>query len=93
MSGFELTVVNLLWSAYEGVSVRIRTKGYHIISKINVTPKGVRLSEKLQHYVMKFDRSNIFDLCYYGQINSLRLKSSVHLYINIFILLAMARIS
>ena len=26
---------------------------------------------------MKFDRSNKFDLCYYGQVNSLRLKSSV----------------
>ena len=33
--------------------------------------------EKLQHSVMKFDRSNKFDLCYYGQVNSLRLKSSV----------------
>ena len=26
---------------------------------------------------MKFDSSDKFDLCYYGQINSLRLKSSV----------------
>ena len=26
---------------------------------------------------MKFDRSNKFDLCYYGKVNSLRLKSSV----------------
>ena len=26
---------------------------------------------------MKFDRSNKFDLCYYGQVNSLRLKYSV----------------
>ena len=26
---------------------------------------------------MKFDSSNKFDLCYYGQVNSLRLKSSV----------------
>ena len=26
---------------------------------------------------MKFDRTNKFDLCYYGQVNSLRLKSSV----------------
>ena len=26
---------------------------------------------------MKFDRSNKFDLCYYGQVNSIRLKSSV----------------
>ena len=26
---------------------------------------------------MKFDRSNKFALCYYGQVNSLRLKSSV----------------
>ena len=25
---------------------------------------------------MKFDHSNKFDLCYYGQVNSLRLKSS-----------------
>ena len=38
-------------------------------SKINVTPKGVRLSDKLQPSVMKFDRSNKFDLCYYGQVN------------------------
>ena len=45
-----------------------------IVSKINVTPKGIRLSEKLQHSVMKFDRSNKFDLCNYGQVNSLRLK-------------------
>ena len=30
---------------------------------------------------MKFDRSNKFDLCYYGQVNSLRLKSSI---VNIF---------
>ena len=28
---------------------------------------------------MKFDRSNKFDFCYYGQVNSLRLKSSVAL--------------
>ena len=27
--------------------------------------------------VMKFDRSNKFDLCYYGQVNLLQLKSSV----------------
>ena len=40
--------------------------GCTITSKINVTPKGVRLSEKLQHSVMKFDRSSKFDLCYYG---------------------------
>ena len=26
---------------------------------------------------MKFDRSNKFDSCYYGQVNSLRLKSSL----------------
>ena len=26
---------------------------------------------------MKFDRSNKFDFCYYGKVNSLRLKSSV----------------
>ena len=25
---------------------------------------------------MKFDRSNKFDFCYYGQVNSLRLRSS-----------------
>ena len=41
--------------------------------------------------VMKFDRSNKFDFCYYGQVNSLRLKSSVaskwaskHLWGNIY---------
>ena len=40
---------------------------------------------------MKFDRSNKFDFCYYGQVNSLRLKSSVaskwaskHLWGNIY---------
>ena len=27
---------------------------------------------------MKFDRSNKFDLCNYGQVNSLRLKSRVY---------------
>ena len=26
---------------------------------------------------MKFDRSNKFDFCYYGQVNSLRLKTRV----------------
>ena len=26
---------------------------------------------------MKFDRSNKFNFCYYGQVNSLRLQSSV----------------
>ena len=26
---------------------------------------------------MKFDRSKKFDFCYYGQVNSLRLKSSI----------------
>ena len=50
---------------------------YTTVSKINVTPKGVRLSEKLQHSVIKFDRSNKFDLCYYEQVNSLLLKSNV----------------
>ena len=34
---------------------RQQNKWYH---------KGVRLSKKLQHSVMKFDRSNKFDLCY-----------------------------
>ena len=50
-----------------------------IANKVNVTPDGGRLAEKLQlqHSAIKFDRSNKFDLCYYGQINSLRLKSSV----------------
>ena len=49
----------------------------NIASKINVTIKGVRVSEKLQYSVMKFVCSNKSDLCYYGQINSLRLKSGV----------------
>ena len=31
---------------------------------------------KLQ-FEIKFDRSKKFDLCYYGQVKSLRLKSSV----------------
>ena len=26
---------------------------------------------------MKYDRNNKFDFCYYGQVNSLRLKSSI----------------
>ena len=45
---------------------------------------------------MKFDRSNKFDLCYYGQVNSVRLKLNVpskwaskHLWGVTFILLAM----
>ena len=29
-----------------------------------------KVSEKLQHSVMKFDRSNKFDFCYYGQVNT-----------------------
>ena len=33
--------------------------------------------KKLEHSIMKFDSSNKFDLCYYGQANSLLLKSSV----------------
>ena len=40
-----------------------------IDSKISVTPKGVRKSE-LQHSVMKFDRNNKFDFCYYEQVYS-----------------------
>ena len=51
-----------------------------IASKIYVTPKGVRLSEKLQHSVMKFDRSNKFDLRYYGQVNSLRVTFEGNIY-------------
>ena len=52
---------------------------YLIASIINSTHKGVRLSEKLQLtavLVMKVDCSNKSDLCYYGQVNSLRLKSN-----------------
>ena len=45
-----------------------------IDSKINDTPKRCEI---LQHSVMNFDRSNKFDLCYNGQVNSLRLKSSL----------------
>ena len=30
---------------------------------------------KLQHSVLKFDRSNKFDLCYFGRVNLLLLKS------------------
>ena len=51
---------------------------YSIASKINVTPKGVILSETLHHSVMKFDPNNKFDLCFYGQVNSPRLRSSVN---------------
>ena len=32
--------------------------------------------EKVSDSVLKFDHSNKFDLFYYGQVNSLRLKSS-----------------
>ena len=49
---------------------------------------------------MKFDRNNKFELCYYGEVNSLRLKSSVvskwaskHIGDNIFFLLSMISIS
>ena len=53
-----------------------------IASKISVTSKGVRLSEKMQLTaalcIIKFDRSNKFDLRYYGQKNSLHLKSSMN---------------
>ena len=38
-----------------------------ISSKINVTPKGDRLSEKLQHSVMKFYRGNKFDYVIMGK--------------------------
>ena len=41
---------------------------------LNVSHK---LLQYLQHSVMKFDRSNKFYFCYYGQVNSLRQKSSV----------------
>ena len=46
---------------------------YHRKQKKNVTPQ-LKESEKLQltatlYFVMKFDRSNKFDLCYYGQGN------------------------
>ena len=54
-----------------------RAPTYAITRKINGTPKDVRLLEKLQYSVMKFDGSNKFDFCYYGQVNSLRLKLSV----------------
>ena len=47
-------------------------------SKINGTPKGARnIAVNCSRSVMKFDRSNKFDFCYYGQVNSLQLKSSV----------------
>ena len=54
--------------------------GWTIPGKINVTPKRCHLFRKtavIQHSVMKFDRSNKFDLFYYGQVNSLWLKLSV----------------
>ena len=38
-----------------------------IASKIIITPKGVRLRKTC---VMKFDRSNKFDFCYYGQVKT-----------------------
>ena len=44
-----------------------------------VSPRGVRLSKNcnLHHSGIKFDRSNKFYLCYYGQVNSL--PASKHL--------------
>ena len=51
-----------------------------IASKINATPKVSHCQyncNELPHSVMKFDRSNKFDLCYYGQVNSLWLKSNI----------------
>ena len=52
-----------------------------IASKISVTPKIVRMSEKRQNFVMKFDRivTNLTYVITYGQVNSLRLKLSVAL--------------
>ena len=47
-------------------------------AKYLLPPKGVRLPEKFQSTAKlcnKFDRSNKISLCYYGQVNSLRLKS------------------
>ena len=35
------------------------------------------VSEKLQHSVMKFDRGNKFDFCYYGQVNTFNLLAMV----------------
>ena len=39
--------------------------------------KVLDCQKKLKHSVIIFDRSNKFDLCYYGQVNSMRLKLSV----------------
>ena len=38
-----------------------------IACKINFTPKGIRLSEKLQHSLMKFDRSSKFNYVIMGK--------------------------
>ena len=48
-------------------------------SKINITAKRVIVRKTAFNCstLMKIDRSNKFDLCYYGQVNSLWLKSSV----------------
>ena len=49
-------------------------KWYHRQQNRYITSKIVRLSEKLQltqHSVMKFYRSNKFDLCYYGLLRKL----------------------
>ena len=44
-------------------------------------PQRCQIVRKTENYfitfAVKLDRSNNFDLCYYGQVNSLRLKSSV----------------
>ena len=60
--------------------------------------KKCNCNEELQLTVMKLDCSNKFDFCYYGQVNSLWLKSSVvskwaskHIWVVTFILLAMAQ--
>ena len=54
----------------------------YIITKIKCWPafKQDPMSEKLQLTAAlcnNFDRSNKFEFCYYGQANSLRLKSNV----------------
>ena len=49
---------------------------YHRLQNKFYPLKVSDCQKKLQYSVMKFNSSNKFNLYYYGQVNSLRLKSS-----------------
>ena len=68
------------WSSKPRMQINLTQRFCTITSRINVTSQRCQIARKLQltaELCMKFDRSNKFDLCYYGQVNSLRLKSRV----------------